>query len=422
MPPTEAALVRRLGVLDATVIGVGSMVGAGVFVVWAPAAAAAGVALLISLVIAGAVAICNASSSAQLAAVHPESGGTYVYAGRELGPMWGAAAGGSFVVGKLASCAAGALAIGTYLWPEQARSVAVGAIVVITAVNLGGLTRTVRVTIALLAVTTISLVLVIISAIMTPAGASGALADESLVDAVRSAGLTGVLESAGLLFFAFAGYARIATLGEEVKDPGTTIMRAIPLALAVVLVVYGIVAIATLWVLPIESLIESPAALRSVIEQGPVPAMAPLVSLAAATAAFGVLLNLVPGISRTVLAMARNRDLPQWWSSISAERALPLRAEMTTAAVVILLVLISDLRGAIALSGVAVLWYYALTNAAAIRLGPERRRWPVGFAAAGLIGCLVLAFSLPVQSILIAATALVAGGAVRSLLRSQSGR
>jgi len=316
----------------------------------------------------------------------------------------------------------GALAIGTYLWPEQARNVAVGAIVVITAVNLGGLTRTVRVTIAILGVSALSLLLVIVSAFTSPSSASGALVDESLVDAARTAGISGVLESAGLLFFAFAGYARIATLGEEVKDPETTIMRAIPLALGVVLVIYTIIAISTLWVLPIESLTESPAALRSVIEQGPLSPMAPLVSLAAAIAAFGVLLNLVPGISRTVLAMARNHDLPTWWSSISSRRALPLRAELSTAAVVIVLVLVSDLRGAIALSGVAVLWYYALTNAAALRLGPERRRWPVGFAVAGLIGCLVLAFSLPVASILIAATALVAGVAVRSQLRVPRGR
>lgn len=421
MAPADASLVRRLGVVDATVIGIGSMVGAGVFVVWAPAAEAAGTALLIGLVIAAVVAICNASSSAQLAAVHPESGGTYVYAGRELGGIWGFAAGGSFVVGKLASCSAGALALGAYLWPGHERTVAVAAIVVITAVNLGGLSRTVRVTMGILVVSAVALGLVIASAAFDTNTTTGALNGGSVADALRSVGPAGVLESAGLLFFAFAGYARIATLGEEVRDPATTIMRAVPLALGAVLVIYALVAVSTLAVLPIETLIDTPAPLRAVIEQGPLSGFAPLIGLAAATAAFGVLLNLVPGISRTVLAMARQRDLPAWWATVSPTRSLPVRAEVSTAAVAIMLVLTTDLRGSIALSGVAVLWYYALTNAAALRLGPDRRRWPVGFAVIGLIGCLVLAFSLPLTSILLAAGALVAGLAVRTLSRNASG-
>src|SRR3954454_23997727 len=100
-PLPGASLQRRLGVRDAVVVGVGSMIGAGVFSAWGPAAKAAGTGLLLGLVVAAAVALCNATSSAQLAAVHPESGGTYVYARRQLGPAWGHVAGWGFVVGKI---------------------------------------------------------------------------------------------------------------------------------------------------------------------------------------------------------------------------------------------------------------------------------------------------------------------------------
>ena len=114
-------LRRALGTRDAVVIGMGSMIGAGVFTAIGPAAAAAGDWLMLGLAIAGLVALCNAMSSAWLAALYPESGGTYVYARRRLGHFWGFLAGWAFVVGKLASCAAMAFTIGVYLWPAQAR-------------------------------------------------------------------------------------------------------------------------------------------------------------------------------------------------------------------------------------------------------------------------------------------------------------
>ena len=103
---TSPALQRRLGLGDAVFIGLGSMVGAGVFAVWAPAADAAGTGLLIGLAIAAIVAFGNATSSAQLAAAYPTSGGTYAYGRAELGPWWGFVAGWGFVIGKIASCAA----------------------------------------------------------------------------------------------------------------------------------------------------------------------------------------------------------------------------------------------------------------------------------------------------------------------------
>jgi len=125
-------------VRDAVVIGLGSMVGAGVFSAFTPAAAAAGSGLLVGLVVAAVVAWCNATASAQLAAQYPTSGGTYVYGRERLGPWWGFVAGWGFVVGKTASCAAMALTVATYAVGGDARAtrfLAIAAVVGLTLVN-----------------------------------------------------------------------------------------------------------------------------------------------------------------------------------------------------------------------------------------------------------------------------------------------
>jgi APA family basic amino acid/polyamine antiporter len=400
------SLQRRLGVADAVVIGAGSMIGAGVFAAWSPAAEAAGTGLLVGLVVAGIVAFCNAASSAQLAAIHPESGGTYVYGRRQLGPFWGHLAGWGFVVGKTASCAAMALTVGAYLWPEQDRAVAVAAIVLITAVNIGGLTRTVAVTRVLLAVSLAALVVVV---------AGGWSSDEATLERLTpiDADVYGILQSAGFLFFAFAGYARIATLGEEVRDPAVTIPRAVPRALAAVLALYLVVGVTALAVVPAAALAATAAPLQLVVAAGPLDALGPVVDVGAGIAALGVLLNLIPGVSRTSLAMARERELPHWFAHIDTARSLPLRAELTVAAVVVVLVVVLDLRSAIGISGVAILTYYAITNAAALTMRADQRRWPPAIAVVGLIGCTMLVATLPPAAIATGVATLSIGIVVR---------
>lgn len=408
-------LERRLGLADAVVVGVGSMVGAGVFSAWSPAAGAAGSGLLIGLLVAGLVALGNASSSAQLAAVYPESGGTYVYARHQLGPAWGHLAGWGFVVGKTASCAAMALTVGAYLWPERERLVAIAAVLLIVVVNVGGLSRTVAVTRGLLAVALLALAAVVVGGWSAPGASLGAIEP---VDA----GALDILRSAGFLFFAFAGYARVATLGEEVRDPARTIPKAILGALGAVLALYAVVALTALSVVPASSLSATDAPLRLVVEAGRLDGLAPFIRIGAGVAALGVLLNLIPGISRTGLAMARRRELPGWFAHIDARRALPLRAELTVAAIVIVVVVVVDLRSALGLSGVAVLTYYAITNAAALTLAAEHRRWPRGLAVLGLAGCVVLAATLPVRAVLTGAAVLLAGVLVRRLTAARADR
>src|SRR6201992_59284 len=230
-------LARRLGTTDAVVIGLGSMIGAGVFSAFGPAARAAGAGLLIGLGVAAVIAYCNATASAQLAAVYPTSGGTYTYGRERLGPWWGFAAGWGFLIGKTASCAAMALTVASYALPGPwwaQRIVAVAAVVVLTALNYRGITKTATLARILVACTLIALAAVVIGIAI----GGVRLSNLSGAGSWSSTTVYGVLQSAGLLFFAFAGYARIATMGEEVRDPARTGPKAIIIALAIAVQVY----------------------------------------------------------------------------------------------------------------------------------------------------------------------------------------
>jgi APA family basic amino acid/polyamine antiporter len=409
--PGSAALDRRLGTADAVVVGLGAMVGAGVFSVLAPAAQAAGSLLLAGLAVAAVVATCNGLSSAALAAVHPESGGTYVYGRRQLGPAWGAAAGTAFVVGKTASCAAMALTVGAYAAPSAARPVAVAAVVALAAANLRGVASTARLARVLLAAVLGVLALVVTAALLAGDPDPAALRPPADV------GLRDVLQSAGLLFFAFAGYARISTLGGEVRDPVRTIPRAVRLALGGALAVYLAVCVSALLAVGAPALAGSTAPLSTVVRSTTWSAAEPVVQGGGAIAALGVLLSLLAGVSRTVWAMARGGDLPSGLGAVSQRTRVPWRAELLVAGAVVVLVLVVDLREAIGFSSFAVLGYYAVTNAAALTLTAGQRRLPRAVPVAGLAGCVVLATALPLPAVVSGSAVLAAGALVHVLLR-----
>ncbi|MFG1686940.1 APC family permease [Nonomuraea sp. NPDC049269] len=439
-------LSRRLGTADAVVVGLSAMIGAGVFAAFAPAAAAAGAWLLLALALAAVVAYCNATSSARLAALYPESGGTYVYGRRRLGPVWGYLAGWGFTVGKTASCAAMALTFGSYVAPGLARPLAIAAVVALTALNLFGVQRSAMAARVMVAFVLAVLVAVVAIGLLNGPDASsatgsgdGALSADGLpsnariVDKDQRIDLSpeetatpipkndvyarfyaiavqveeayhptvwDVLQGAGLLFFAFAGYARIATLGEEVRDPARTIPRAITAALAVTLVVYALVAVTALSVLGPMSLGASDAPLADVATASGAAWLGPVVSAGAAVAALGALLALLLGVSRTVLAMARRRDLPGLLAEVHSATEVPRRAELAVGVVVVGLLLVADLRGAIGFSSFGVLVYYAIANACALTLGPDEGAPPKAVPALGLALCLLLAATLPLTSVL----------------------
>ncbi|MDO5502795.1 MAG: amino acid permease [Actinomycetia bacterium] len=401
-------LARRLGLSDAVIIGLGSMLGAGVFVAYAPAAAAAGSWLLASLAIAALIAYANAIASARLAAIYPESGGTYIYGRERLGPFWGYLAGWAFVAGKLSSCAAMAWTIGLYVWPDQARWVAVAAVFAVAAISYRGITKSALVTRVIVAVVLTVLVLVALTLLVLGP------ANSEVLRGSMPTGPLGVLTGAGFLFFAFAGYARIATLGEEVTEPEKTIPRAIPLALGITVVLYALIAIALLRARGAELIATDPAPLATAAAATGLTWADPVVRATAALAAFGSLLGVLLGVSRTGFAMARDRNLPPPLAAVHPRFQVPHRAEVAAAVVVILMLLIGQLATSISFSSICVLVYYAIANASAQTLPAETALHRV-LPIVGLIGCLVLAVFQPLATVLTAAAVLLIGAIIWAL-------
>ncbi|WP_327579146.1 MULTISPECIES: APC family permease [unclassified Streptomyces] len=412
-PASAGAMKRRLGVPDAVMIGLGSMIGAGIFAALGPAAEAAGSGLLLALALAAVVAYCNATSSARLAALYPQSGGTYVYGRERLGDFWGYLAGWAFVVGKTASCAAMALTVGAYLWPGQTHAVAVAAVVALTAVNYAGVEKS-----ALLTRVIVTVVLAVLAAVVV-AALTSAGADTARLGIGSDATVGGVLRAAGLLFFAFAGYARIATLGEEVSDPARTIPRAISIALGITLAVYALVAVAVLSMLGPGGLADAAAPLSDAVRAAGADWLAPVVRVGGAVAALGSLLALILGVSRTTLAMARDRHLPRALAAVHPRFGVPHHAELAVGAVVSLLAATTDVRGAIGFSSFGVLAYYAIANASAWTLTPQEGR-PIRLVPViGLAGCAALAFALPLSTVISGIAVLILGAALYGLRKAR---
>ena len=324
-----------------------------------------------------------------------------------LGDWWGFLAGWGFVVGKTASCAAMAMTFAAYAVPDAwQRPVAAAVVVVLALVNCAGITRTAGLTRIIVALVLTSLAVAVAAALR--GGDSQGLGEWDLPH-----GAYGVLQSAGLLFFAFAGYARIATLGEEVREPERVIPRAIVAALAGAVVVYAVVGVAVLMALGPETLAASTQPLADAVAAGPWDWAEPVVRVGAALAAAGALLALVAGLGRTSLAMAREGDLPRWLDAVHPRYQVPHRAELTVAAVVVVLVLVADLRGVIGFSSFGVLLYYFVANAAARAQGPEQRRYPRWLQVLGCAGCLVLVATLPWEAVVAGVLVFLVGIVVR---------
>lgn len=417
-------LHRHLGTRQATIVGLSAMIGAGVFYVWAPAAAVAGSGLLIGLVIAAVIASLNALSSTQLAMAHPVAGGAYAFGRRYLGPWWGFTAGWLFLAGKTASAGAIALIAGSYLWPDQAKPVAVAAVLVFAAVNMAGIRSTARVSVAIVFVVLggLTVLLAVVGFSGSPESTPARLDVATLTDA----GPFAILQAAGLLFFCFAGYARMATLGEEVRDPQKTLPRAILTALGVTLALYAAIGVLCVSVLGPEALAASASPLADLLAvavgAGDSGLGTTLVRVVAAVACFGSLMGILAGLSRTGLAMARERDLPGPLGQISTRTQAPVVAEASVAVVAIAGILLLGPSQLVGFSACTVLVYYAVAHLAALRQ-PSAERWlPRALPVVGLAGCLLLAVNLPWPGVLAAAGWLAVGLAVRGIRLAVSAR
>lgn len=415
MPPPDR-LRRELTLVDATGIGFGAIVGAGIFVVSGIAAGIAGPAFLVALLLGSVAAICNALSSAQLAAEYPHSGGTYEYGYRVLNPTFGFAAGWMFLVSKLA--AAGTVALGTaaYLYALipglNARAAAVGAILVFTTLNYFGVRRSSRLNLLIVAVSVGALL------VFVAAGAGSVRMDNFTPFA--PAGPRSVLEAAALLFFAYTGYARIATLAEEVVDPRRTIPRAIQITLGGAVLLYLAVGFVAVGIAGAGGMSATAAPLLAAAGATQREWLPTLVAAGAMAAMLGVLLSQVLGLSRMVLAMARRSDLPRALSVIHPRYGTPARAVVVIGSIAAVIAAVGTLRGVAASAAFAILVYYGIANFAALRMPPSARLYSTAVPVTGLAACSVLALSLPPATIATGILVLAAGFGGRAILRGRS--
>lgn len=399
----NASLRREVGLPGAVLLGLGSMVGTGVFVSVGIAAGVAGPSVMAATLLAGLVATANGLSSAQLASAHPVSGGTYEYGYVWLSPVFGFAAGWMFMLAKSASAATAALGLSGYLldllgagtgaWPV---AVAVAGALAITAFVAGGIRRSNRGNALVVGVALLGLALLIGSSLPTILSGGLGRFTPFLPAARDGAGIQALLHGTALMFVAFTGYGRIATLGEEVRDPRHVIPRAIIVTVSVVTLLYLLVAASGVGVLGAEAFgaaAERTAAPLEVVAAAlQLPWLAWTLGVAAVAAMAGVLLNLVLGLSRVLLAMARRGDAPGFLARVDEERASPVASVWACGIIIASIALVGDVRTTWSFSAFTVLVYYAITNLAALRLPADKRLFPRWIPVAGLTGCLGLAF------------------------------
>lgn len=420
MPESASILKRELGVFGATLMGLGSILGTGVFVSIGIAAGISGPAVILAIALAAMVAVANGLSSAQLAANHPVSGGTYEYGYRYLTPELGFVAGWMFLLAKSASAATAALGFSGYVLNASGGEgvsvpLALAAVAGLTAVVLGGLRRSNIANIAIVSITLLSLSVFILSGL--PVALSAAGSDRLTPFFPVENPVAALLQGTALMFVAYTGYGRIATLGEEVREPRRTIPRAIIVTMSVTMVLYvGVawVAVATAGAAGLGA-----APLEVASRAFGVPGLPQLVALGAIAAMLGVLLNLILGLSRVLLAMGRRGDMPARVGRLNASGTTPTAAVVVMGTAIALLVLIGNLKITWSFSAFNVLIYYGITNLAALRLSPEQRLYPRWIAGVGLAACFFLAFWVEWRIWVAGLVAIAIGGVWRAIMRSR---
>ena len=424
-------LKRAVGIPGAVLMGLGSILGTGIFVSIGIAAEVTGPSVVLAVIAAALVATFNGLSSAQLAASHPVSGGTYEYGYRYLNPALGFTAGWMFLCAKSASAATAALGFAGYALAVAGQStltyrsvLALAAVVVLTLVVAGGIHRSNRANGVIVAVTLLALAAFV--AFGMPSAVAGASAHLEAIFTIDASRASSFLHATALMFVAYTGYGRIATLGEEVRDPQRSIPRAMIVTLVTTAAIYVLVAFVAVGAAGADGLaqitVRAAAPLEVIARRFTMPAVAWVVAAGAVTAMLGVLLNLLLGLSRVVLAMARRGDMPAWCARIDDKRSSPVAAVLLVGAIIALLTAMGSIRTTWSFSAFTVLVYYALTNLAALRLPPQARLYPRWIPAAGLVCCLGLAFWVE-PAIWAAGLGVIAAGLVwQRMVRRTAGR
>lgn len=378
---------RTLTLRNSIFLGLSSMIGAGLFINIAPAATISSYSLLFGLLIASILAFSNASSSAQLARLYPEAGGTYIYARKVLGNSSSLIAGITFIVGKIISSIAIALTFGHYLYPSSHKIAGIALVFIIGVVSYFGASKTASVA-KWFVYSVLGILLFYIFSVVSSDNFDFA------IPITKGLTLESLLLSSSIWFFAFTGYSRLATFGEEVENPETIIPKAILTGLGITVSIYFLTTYATLGIINPDIIQNSLTPLKVAFDISRFSNFSFLISIASTIATASVLLALIPGISRVVVAMSRDNYLPNSLSSIHSKYNSAYIADILVSIVVVVGILYFDVVEAIKLSSFFVLLYYSITNYSVIKIKESRRLYPVITAYFGLFGCLLLASSL----------------------------
>ena len=407
------SLKRVLGLNDAIGVGLGAIIGAGIFVVTGVAAGVSGASFIVGLMIAGLIASFNGLSSAQLAAVYPQSGGTYEYGYQLLNPSFGFSAGWMFIISKLSAAGIVAIGFGSYfhqLVPAfTPLTYSIVAVVVLTIANLVGIKKAGTVNQIIVLVTLLSLLYFIV-------GGIGSVKASNFTP-FAPFGIMGIAESTAILFFAFTGYARIATLAEEVVEPKKTIPRAVIITITSAIVLYAAVSVVATGAIGAEGMSQSKSPLQVASEAMSAPAISVIITIGASTAMLGVLLSQILGISRMLLAMGRRNDLPHLFEKIHSKTSVPHIGILFTSVVILAITTLGTFDFVVRAATFTILLYYSITNIAAIRQPNQQQLYSKAVPYLGLVGCIAMSISLPLNVIVSGIALLAIGFAVRYLVR-----
>ena len=407
----DKGLLRLLTLKDAVGVGLGAIIGAGIFVVTGIAAGVSGPAFLVGLLVAGIIATFNALSSAQLAAKYPHSGGTYEYGYILINPSFGFSAGWMFLISKLSAAGVVAIGFGSYFYQlvpiASPLAFSASAVILLTAVNYFGIKKAGILNLMIVVITLLSLLYLVFSGIPE--------VNRANFKPFAPFGISGITEAAALLFFAFTGYARIATLAEEVAEPKKTIPRAIIITIVIAILLYVAISVVAIGVIGTESMANSKSPLQVVADALSTPAISTIITIGESTAMLGVLLSQVLGISRMMLAMGRRNDLPPFFQTIHKRYRVPHIGILITGIIILLLTIIGSFEFIVRSATFTILLYYSITNIAALRQPKNERMYGRLIPILGLLGCLAMSVSLPLNVILSGIGLLLTGFAVRFL-------
>ena len=405
----NTGLLRTLTLKDAVGVGLGAIIGAGIFVVTGIAAGVSGPAFLIGLLVAGIIAAFNGLSSAQLAAIYPDSGGTYEYGYKLINPTFGFSAGWMFLISKLAAGGVVAIGFGSYFYqlvPIGSPLIhSVIAVLLLTVINCFGIKKAGLLNLVIVTVTLFSLLYFVFS------GIPKVNADN--FKPFAPFGISGIAEATALLFFAFTGYARIATLAEEVAEPKKTIPKAIIITIITSILLYTAVSLVAIGVVGAGNMADSKSPLQMVAKSLTTPAINTVITIGASTAMLGVLLSQILGISRMMLAMGRRHDLPPIFQTIHNRYRVPHLGIVITGLIILLLTIFGTFEFVVRAATFTILLYYSITNIAALKQPRNEQIYGRVIPICGLIGCLTLSVSLPFKVIISGIGLLIIGFIVR---------